>query len=327
MLSKKGIGAGIVAVLIILGLLFIFELVIFSQHYYHGKQQLRALGEAQLLSESSKLETWVRSFQKASELSLIESIIDTSSTLLPYEFEQDYSPSNLPYWQIYDNLIEICSEDVLETSVKSPSSYESNSGWINPENVFSSDDLRAFASPPSLSSSTIVYKGFNFEIPESEIKKVEVGVEWYTSNPSYENLYISVSWDGGISWYEKQLLTQSSESLAFIDFSSATSWNPEKLKEGNFKVKLRAYNSYSEGGGGGGCYPNSTYILTFNSTHYIFKSPEEIKPEENVVCYKDGLKLCKVNKIDKHFGEWELVEFKVGNLTITLTQNHPVLLP
>ncbi|MFH8120423.1 MAG: hypothetical protein QXS37_06480 [Candidatus Aenigmatarchaeota archaeon] len=110
MLSKKGIGAGMVVVLIILGLLFIFELVIFSQHYYHGKQQLRALGEAQLLSESSKLETWVRSFQKASELSLIESIIDTSSALLPYEFEQDYSPSNLPYWQIYDNLIEICAE-------------------------------------------------------------------------------------------------------------------------------------------------------------------------------------------------------------------------
>ncbi|MEM5790451.1 MAG: NosD domain-containing protein [Candidatus Aenigmatarchaeota archaeon] len=110
-MGKKGIGPA-AAVIIVLGIIFLIELVIFSQHYYHGMQELRVLGESTLLLESSKLETWVRSFQKASELSLRESTLHSGSglILLPYELERNYSPSYLPYWQIYDEPIEICNK-------------------------------------------------------------------------------------------------------------------------------------------------------------------------------------------------------------------------
>lgn len=326
--KKGGIGVGFAIVLIFL-IYGIFIFAAASQHVYHGEHQLRALGEAQLLSESSKLETWVRNFQKAAELSLIESSIDSGSgiILLPYEFDWYYSPSNLPYWQIYDTSIPFCINGLNLISLASPSEFENNNGWYYPENAFFSDNSRAYTLPPSLSSTSITYKNFKFNLPsDAEIKKVEMGVEWYTSS-SYETFYGSASWDGGNSWFEIQLPTQYSENVYILDLTGATSWDIDKLSENNFRVKLRAYNSYTEGGGGGGCYPNSTYLLTFNSTHYIFKSPEEIEIGELVICYKEGLRTCKVVGIDKHMGEWNLIKIFTGTKSLTLTDNHPVLLP
>ncbi len=299
-MDKKGL-APFATILIVLFLIFIVELVIFSQHYYHGMQELRLLGEATLLVESSKLETWVRSFQKASELSLRESTLHAGfgSILLPYEFERYYSPSNLPYWQTHNELIEICNDVIEFTLRKFPSSYQSNSGWSDPQNVYSSDNLRASASPPSSSSSTIIYKGFNFEIPESKIEKVEVGVEWYTPNPLSKNLYVSVSWDGGVNWYEKQLPAQSFEIYSFLDFSFATNWSPEKLREGNFSVKLRAHSSASEEDGI--IYVDSVKVKVKYRVERNFSCPEEIFKNY----FKQKISLISLNYLENYETEYE----------------------
>jgi len=330
-MHKKGIGA-IAAIIIILLIVFLAELVLFSQHVYHGEQQLRVLGEAKLLSESSKLETWVRSYQKAAELGYIQSLFDSGygSILLPYEFEWNYSSSYLPYWQVYDFPLELCyrSESSEEYTIEnSPSEFEdSECEWNDPANAYASDDLRAYASPPSGASYSVIYKGYSFDIPlEAEIERVEVGAEWNTSNPSYESLYAAVSWDGGVTWHEKKFPTQSSENLYFLDFTSATSWDRKKLSPENFSVRVRAYNSYLPPLPP--CYPNSTYILTWNQTHYTFKSPEEIGVGELVPCFKDRLTLCRVIGKDKHFGNFELFDVYVGSTHILLTGNHPVWLP
>lgn len=282
------------------------------------------------MAESSKLETWVRSYQKAAELGYIQSLFDSGygSILLPYEFEWNYSNSTyLPYWQVYDSPLELCykSDGAISTVESLPTDFENNNGWVFPANAYASDDNLAYASPPAGTSYWITYKNFTFDIPpDAKIEKVEVGVEWYTSNSTYELLYGSISWDGGKNWHEITFPTQSTENLIFLDFSSATSWDSSKLSRENLRVKLRAYKS---SGGGGGCYPSSTYILTWNSTHYIFKSPEEMKIGDLVVCYKEKLKFCKVVGTDKHFGDWDLVELEVGKSKMLLTDDHPVLIP
>jgi len=332
-MHKKGIGA-VAAIIIILLIVFLAELILFSQHVYHGEQQLRVLGEAELLSESSKLEAWVRSYQKAAELGFIQSLFDSGygSILLPYEFEWNYSNSTyLPYWQVYDSPLELCyrSESSEEYTIESSPSEFEDSEWNYPANAYASDNLRAYASPPAGTSYSVVYKGYSFDIPsEAEIEKVEVGAEWYTSKPSYESLHIAVSWDGGTNWCERTFPTQSSENLYFLDFTSATSWDRKKLSPENFRVRVRAYNSYvPPPPGGGPCYPNSTHILTWNKTHYIFKSPEKIEEGELIVCYKNNIHFCEVIGKDKHFFEGSLLDIHVGSSHILLTENHPVWVP
>jgi len=329
-MPKKGIfGAFLGAIFIIFSIL-LAVIIFFSQYFHQASQQIRSLGEANLVAESSKLETWVRSYQKAAELGYIQSLFDSGygSILLPYEFEWNYSSSYLPYWQVYDFPLELCyrSESSEEYTIESSPSEFEDSEWNDPANAYASDDLRAYASPPSGTSYSVVYKGYSFDIPlEAEIERVEVGAEWNTSNPSYESLYAAVSWDGGVTWHEKKFPTQSSENLYFLDFTPATSWDRKKLSPENFSVRVRAYNSYVLPPLP--CYPNSTYILTWNQTHYTFKSPEEIEVGELVPCFKDRLTLCRVVGKDKHFGNFELFDVYVGSTHILLTGNHPVWLP
>jgi len=107
---NKGIwGPGLLIVLLI----FILILVSFWVSTSFGEETtiLRYLFEAAIISESDKVETYVRSFQRATELSSIQTIYDSGNEnlVLPYEIVTDGYPrySNkykMAYWQIYDVL-------------------------------------------------------------------------------------------------------------------------------------------------------------------------------------------------------------------------------
>lgn len=151
---------------------------------------------------------------------------------------------------------------VYATSVtKSPSAYE-NSAWALPQRAYSSDDLRAYE---STHLDAVTYKGYNFQndIPDgSTIDNVYVKGEGYVTSPTTQWVEFKVSWDGGSTWSSTwtKFSFGTSDYLSSHDVTSHTSWTRDKLSETNFRVKIR----YAEGGGG--CYPNQTYFLSWNDT-------------------------------------------------------------
>jgi arabinogalactan endo-1,4-beta-galactosidase len=90
----------------------------------------RSLFEASLISESDRVETYVRSFQRATELSSLQSIYDSGkgAIVLPYDSGWLYSPKyKLPYWKIYD--------DDLSAFIPPPTimvnKFEQSISWIS----------------------------------------------------------------------------------------------------------------------------------------------------------------------------------------------------
>jgi hypothetical protein len=84
----------------------------------------------------------------------------------------------------------------------------------------------------------------------SEIVKVEVGFEAYTSTD--EAIRITISWDGGTSWateyFSGPLPTSDPDAVTWVDFTDATSWTGLKLSDANLRVRAK---SFKIGGGGG----------------------------------------------------------------------------
>ncbi|MCW1308141.1 MAG: hypothetical protein OH337_02950 [Candidatus Parvarchaeota archaeon] len=193
------------------------------------------------------------------------------------------------------------------------------SGWTNPTYAYASDDLRTYTSTDGAEQE---YSGYGINVPwGATINKVEVGVESYTTLPDYEVLSVRI-YDGS-KWYSAVVDTYSSETLEWIDFTTSTTWTPEKVNS----IKTRIYYYYT--GGGGGCYPNFTKAIVYSDHHYSFKAPNEIQIGEDILCWneRDGVHLCRVTGIDKHSGEWKLLNFSIANLSLVVTDNHPIPSP
>lgn len=75
---------------------------------------------------------------------------------------------------------------------------------------------------------------------EDLIDRVEVGVEWYRLD-ARSILNVTVSWDGGSTWAPNQRATNKSvddDTVNFLNFTSATMWNPMKLNDANLRVRV-----------------------------------------------------------------------------------------
>lgn len=103
----------------------------------------RYLYEASLISESDRVETYVRSFQRACDLSLIQSVYDSGKEyiLLPYDFDDDppdaeYSQKyNMAYWRIYDEMY-IPPLPIMKNKVKQEISWISSNYVDGYQEVF-----------------------------------------------------------------------------------------------------------------------------------------------------------------------------------------------
>lgn len=85
----------------------------------------------------------------------------------------------------------------------------------------------------------------NFDLvldPEDVVESLEVGVEWFRTNP-IPVLNVSVSWDGGNSWAPFQTAKAKSvddDTVEWLDFSGATDWDATRLSNANFRVRATA---------------------------------------------------------------------------------------
>jgi len=103
---NKGFGPFIP--LIIIGVVLFVEFIVVSTLFKKENTEHRQLLEASLISKSDKVETYVRSFLRATDLSSLQGIdaFGTGQIILPYEFDSTYHNTyNMPYWQIYEELI------------------------------------------------------------------------------------------------------------------------------------------------------------------------------------------------------------------------------
>ncbi|MEE9163428.1 MAG: hypothetical protein V3U17_01350, partial [Thermoplasmata archaeon] len=84
---------------------------------------------------------------------------------------------------------------------------------------------------------------FDFDLnlaSQDTVNRVEVGVEWFrlTVRPI---LNVTVSWDGGSTWAPNQTAMNKSaddDVVEYLDFTSATSWDPAGLNNANLRVRV-----------------------------------------------------------------------------------------
>jgi len=110
--------------------------------------------------------------------------------------------------------------------------------WTTPTNAYTSNNQYAYTSTANAVQQYGNY-GFNF-VSGTPIVKVEVGFEAYTAGN--EEIGITCSWDNGATWaaeYNYTLLTSDPNTVTWVDFTTATTWTPEKLTNGNFRTKTK----------------------------------------------------------------------------------------
>ena len=76
--------------------------------------------------------------------------------------------------------------------------------------------------------------------PSDTVDSVEVGVEWFRISDA-PLLNVTVSWDGGSSWAANQTATNKSvddDTVEWLNFTSATAWEPTDLSDTNFLVRV-----------------------------------------------------------------------------------------
>lgn len=105
---KKGF-YGPLIIVVALAIILIAEMVTVSTIFKKERTEHRQLLETSLISEADRVETYVRSYLRATDLSSLQSIhtFGEGEIVLPYDsnsmyYSQDY---NMSYWQIYDSLI------------------------------------------------------------------------------------------------------------------------------------------------------------------------------------------------------------------------------
>ena len=207
------------------------------------------------------------------------------------------------------------------TEIYSPSSTTTIvSGWNYPSRAYSSDNSRTYVTS-SNDGAEQEYSGYAINVPSgASIEKVYVGVEGHTSDSANEILYVKI-YDGSI-WRSKSVTDYSSETLQWIDFTSFTSWTPEKVNSIKTRIKYD-YTGYT------GCYSNQTYFVVANSTDGSFENTtwsilpvSQLEVGMTLLAWDDENKVLtfdNISAIDVHEGTWQLYDIYSGELDLPIT--------
>ena len=220
----------------------------------------------------------------------------------------------------------LLEEEVEFEKIGSPTATQaSGTGWYNPEGAYSDDDDAAYASS-SISGATQRYYNFGLNIPkDATITKVIVKVK-HKETSSQDSVRVSISWDGGSSWARKWLsLSYDAYRTDDLDFTSSTSWTPEKLNDSNLVLEL--YYHYSPWLPP--CYPGNTYVTYWNGS---LIRVTEVKPGDIILgaSLEGELTPLRVEDLQIHSGEWDIYKIYVidpdsqESHYISLTGNHQV---
>ncbi|HDN90910.1 MAG TPA: hypothetical protein ENG56_00945, partial [Candidatus Aenigmarchaeota archaeon] len=112
-----------------------------------------------------------------------------------------------------------------------------------------------------------------------------------------------------------------------LDFTSSTSWTPEKLNDSNLVLELYYY--YSPWFPPGPCYPGNTYVTYWNGS---LVRVTEVKPGDIILgaSLEGELTPLRVEDLQIHPGEWDIYKIYVidpdsqESHYISLTGNHQV---
>ncbi len=89
--------------------------------------------------------------------------------------------------------------------------------------------------------SDTAWSGFGLDLgPQDRVNSVEVGVEWYRLS-ARSILNVTISWDGGLTWASNQTATNKSsdnDTVEFLNFTSATAWDPARLSDASLRVRV-----------------------------------------------------------------------------------------
>ena len=131
-------------------------------------------------------------------------------------------------------------DDEYVTIINNPEGNEG--GWNFGSWAYKDNYFRAFV----YRTKTHKYYNYRFSLDGRIIESVKVGVKGCVaciSGLGNDDVKVSVSWDGGFNWSEWQTVDLKAgcwnETLTWLDFSGATSWTPDKLKDSNFRVKIK----------------------------------------------------------------------------------------
>jgi hypothetical protein len=193
----------------------------------------------------------------------------------------------------------------MTQTVYSPSS---NSGsWTNPQNAYSSNNVRAYTTTTALTNE---YGDYGITGTDETIDTVEIGIERYT-NVSGHTITLYYSVNGGSSWtYVTNTTPYLYETLDYYDRTSDRTWTWTLLNNTNFKTKIVSYVS-------SGCFKKGTQILTPNG----LKNIEDLKIGEYVIGDENGRKVfTKIKARTIHFGTWMIHIYK----DIEFAGNHKI---
>ncbi len=174
----------------------------------------------------------------ASGISLSASMTTTGRQLWGKSVYQLTGVTSIPAgtWTIHYRTWHSSVPEVILTN--SPSIVPTSS-WSSPEDAYSSDDAYAYT---DINGQMQPYGNYGFSIPgKAVIAKVEVGYEAY--NDEDEKIGITLSWDGRSTWATEYvsppLGRDDPNNVTWIDFTSATSWTPNKLSNANFYARAK----------------------------------------------------------------------------------------
>jgi hypothetical protein len=236
-------------------------------------------------------------------------------------------------------IISTVKADVL---TKYPTAY-ANCQWTSPTNAYSSDNAYASASPPDGSTYYCTYYNFGFDLPSNAVvSSVELGSEWYLTNPTYEDYSHGISCTNGSSSTSWELADRTTEGT---DWTNATSqsctsgWNYLTLRNGNLSVKVSGIYST-----GGGCYADNMYFVSttnqtclnltnaqlLNITNWDFlTSPQILDDIKNnisdyLLVWNEDTKSFSCRKaiaVDVHLGNWTMLDIYSGKITFNYTNS------
>ena len=127
-----------------------------------------------------------------------------------------------------------------QVAVFSPSANSfSGTSWSNPTYAYSDNTQYATSSTNNANNT---YYNYGITGLSGTIQKVEVDALSFVANSSSANkLRIAVSWDGGTTWSSNTDLSVTNTSTPtdkWLDVTSATSWDWDKLSDANLRVKV-----------------------------------------------------------------------------------------
>jgi hypothetical protein len=109
---------GIAFVLIVFGIALLAETLIFSFAIVENISRTRHSTEYKVLFEGDELETYVHSFLRSTDLSLIQSVYDVGKNNVIYDYSLNYYEDGIPYWQIYQQSF-VPSYDTFQKEISS----------------------------------------------------------------------------------------------------------------------------------------------------------------------------------------------------------------